>query len=74
MQVCTVAYQKSPYGEGWRGQRAHPALCDAGELVGRVDVEFMEGPATGMYFQASAELAAEKDAWGSNRRARWFGL
>ncbi len=43
-------------------------------MVGRVDVEFMEGPATGTYFQASAELAAEKENFGTNRRARWFGL
>ncbi len=43
-------------------------------MVGRVDVEFMEGPATGTYFQASAELAAEKDEWGAGRRASWFGL
>ena len=44
------------------------------DLVGRVDVEFLEGPSTGTYFQASAELAAEKESFGTSRRARWFGL
>lgn len=43
-------------------------------MVGRVDVEFMEGPATGTYMEASTELADEKDEWGHSRRARWFGL
>jgi sulfide:quinone oxidoreductase len=43
-------------------------------LVGRMDVEFMEGPATGTYIQASAELAVEKEGFGASRRARWFGL
>jgi len=42
--------------------------------VGRVDVEFMEGPATGSFMSPSAELAAEKELFGASRRRRWFGL
>jgi sulfide:quinone oxidoreductase len=43
--------------------------------VGRVDVDFFSGPKpTGAYQAASAELVAEKQRFGSTRRARWFGL
>lgn len=43
--------------------------------VGRVDVNFLSGPApTGRYFEPSMELVAEKKHFGSSRRARWFGL
>ena len=46
-----------------------------GNRVGRVDVDFFSGPKpTGSYQEASAALAAEKDHFGSSRRARWFGL
>jgi sulfide:quinone oxidoreductase len=41
--------------------------------IGRVDVEFLAGPPTGTYTEASAELVAEKQHFGSSRRARWFG-
>jgi sulfide:quinone oxidoreductase len=42
--------------------------------VGRVDVDFLSGPKpTGAFQPPSAELAAEKDRFGSDRRARWFG-
>jgi sulfide:quinone oxidoreductase len=44
------------------------------DLVGRVDVDFLSGPApTGTFEAPSAELAAQKAAFGSTRRARWFG-
>ncbi len=44
--------------------------------IGRVDVDFFsdpEGP-TGTYYEPSAALRADKDQFGSSRRARWFGL
>lgn len=45
------------------------------EKVGRVDIDFFSGPSpTGTYFEASGTLTAEKEAFGSSRRARWFGL
>ena len=41
--------------------------------VGRVDVDFLSGPKpTGSYQAPSAELVAEKQEFGSSRRARWF--
>jgi sulfide:quinone oxidoreductase len=43
--------------------------------VGRVDVDFFSGPEpTGTYQEPSSALVAEKDEFGSSRRARWFGL
>jgi sulfide:quinone oxidoreductase len=43
--------------------------------VGRVDVDFFSGPQpTGTYQQPSSTLVAEKQRFGSSRRARWFGL
>ena len=42
--------------------------------IGRVDVDFLSGPKpTGTFQAPSAALRAEKDAFGSSRRARWFG-
>lgn len=42
--------------------------------VGRVDVDFLSGPRpTGTFQAPSAELVAEKERFGSSRRARWFG-
>jgi len=41
--------------------------------VGRVDVDFLSGPKpTGTYWAPSTELVAEKELFGSSRRARWF--
>jgi sulfide:quinone oxidoreductase len=43
--------------------------------VGRVDIDFLSGPEkTGSFNAPSAALVAEKDEFGSSRRARWFGL
>lgn len=43
--------------------------------VGRVDVDFLSGPKpTGAFQAPSAQLVAEKQRFGSTRRARWFGL
>jgi sulfide:quinone oxidoreductase len=42
--------------------------------IGRVDVDFLSGPRpTGTFQEPSLELVAEKRAFGSSRRARWFG-
>ena len=42
--------------------------------VARVDVDFLGGPApTGRFNPPSPEMAAEKEAFGSTRRLRWFG-
>ncbi len=42
--------------------------------VGRVDVDFLSGPKpTGEFRDPTAELVAEKQLFGSSRRARWFG-
>jgi sulfide:quinone oxidoreductase len=42
--------------------------------VGRVDIDFLSGPSpTGAFNEPSADLVAEKEHFGSSRRARWFG-
>ena len=42
--------------------------------VGRVDVDFLGGPSpTGTFHEPSAALVADKEHFGSSRRARWFG-
>ena len=42
--------------------------------VGRVDIDFLSGPArTGVFRAPSAALVAEKHEFGASRRARWFG-
>jgi sulfide:quinone oxidoreductase len=44
-----------------------------GGRVGRVDVDFMSGPSpTGTFQAPSSALVAEKQHFGSSRRARWF--
>ena len=46
-----------------------------GERIGRVDVDFFSGEKpTGTYHEPTLALRADKDAFGSTRRARWFGL
>jgi sulfide:quinone oxidoreductase len=45
-----------------------------GGTVGKVEVDFLSGPKpTGTFRAPSAALAAEKEHFGSSRRARWFG-
>ena len=45
-----------------------------GGRVARVDVDFFSGPKpTGTFFAPSEELRANKEHFGSSRRARWFG-
>ena len=45
-------------------------------LVGRVDVDFFSNPdhPTGTYHEPSIAMRADKEHFGSSRRARWFGL
>ncbi|HEX8993041.1 MAG TPA: FAD-dependent oxidoreductase [Anaerolineales bacterium] len=46
-----------------------------GERVGRIDVDFLSGPApTGSYTEASVALVSEKKEFGASRRRKWFGL
>ena len=42
--------------------------------VGSVDIDFLSGPErTGVFNAPSSGLVAEKERFGSSRRARWFG-
>jgi sulfide:quinone oxidoreductase len=42
--------------------------------IGGVDIDFLSGPEkTGTFKAPSAALIAEKERFGSSRRARWFG-
>ncbi len=42
--------------------------------VGRVDIDFLSGPTrTGILKPPTAALVAEKERFGTSRRARWFG-
>lgn len=42
--------------------------------IGRVEVDFLSGPKpTGVFGEPSEALAADKQRFGSSRRARWFG-
>ncbi len=42
--------------------------------VGGVEIDFLSGPERSSVFRApSADLVAEKEEFGSSRRARWFG-
>jgi sulfide:quinone oxidoreductase len=43
--------------------------------VGRVDVDFLSGPApTGSFLRPSFDLVSEKQEFGSSRKKRWFGV
>jgi sulfide:quinone oxidoreductase len=43
-------------------------------MVGKVDVDFFSGSSPrGSYTEASVELVADKEYFGSSREARWFG-
>lgn len=44
-----------------------------GGKVGRVDVSFLDGPATAVFSAPSAEHAEEKRRFGAARLSRWFG-
>ena len=43
-------------------------------MFARVDIDFLSGPEkTGEFNSPTAELAAEKETFGSSRRRLWFG-
>jgi sulfide:quinone oxidoreductase len=43
--------------------------------IGSVDIDFLSGPErTGTFNAPSADRVAEKETFGSSRRARWFGV
>lgn len=45
----------------------------AGGLVGKVEANFLKGPApTAKLIEPSLEIAAEKQQFGASRRQRWF--
>jgi sulfide:quinone oxidoreductase len=63
-------------GDGATGVHAGTGSCyiefGAGR-IGRVDIDFLSAPSpTGTYRAPSVELRAEKQLFGSSRRARWF--
>lgn len=67
----------------FKGQQNPSAYTGAGscyiefgeQRVARVDVDFFSGPKPfGTHYEASTALAEDKEAFGSTRRARWFGL
>lgn len=46
-----------------------------GGRIGKVEVNFFSGPQpTGIYHEPSVALRADKERFGSSRRARWFGM
>lgn len=44
------------------------------QRVGKVEVEFLAGPPTGMYTEASTDMVKDKALFGSTRGTKWFGL
>ncbi len=57
---------------GYEGRGSCYVEFGAG-LIGRVDVDFLGGPKpTGVFQAPSTDLVAEKEHFGSSRRARWF--
>lgn len=46
-----------------------------GGRVGKVEVDFFSGPKPrGTYYEPSVAMRADKENFGSSRRARWFGM
>jgi sulfide:quinone oxidoreductase len=64
-------------GAGPEGVHAGTGSCYiefGGGRIGRVDIDFLTGPApTGVYQAPSVALRADKQHFGASRRARWFG-
>ncbi len=63
-------------GEGVLNSGAGSCYIEfGGGRIGRVDVDFFSGPKpTGVYHEPSVALRADKEQFGANRKARWFGL
>jgi sulfide:quinone oxidoreductase len=69
--AATLLRSEPPDAYGGRGSCY---IEFGGGRVGRVDVDFLSGPKpTGTFREPSATLVAEKQHFGSSRRARWFG-
>jgi sulfide:quinone oxidoreductase len=70
--IAEVRGQPQPEGYDGRGS----CYIEFGDhRVARVDVDFLSGPKpTGTFQEPSSALIAEKQMFGSHRRARWFGL
>jgi sulfide:quinone oxidoreductase len=64
-------------GTGPDGVHAGTGSCYiefGGGRIGRVDIDFLSGPApTGVYQAPSVALRADKQHFGASRSARWFG-
>jgi sulfide:quinone oxidoreductase len=72
--AALVAKFRGSAPPGGYGGRGSCYVEFGGGRVGRVDVDFLSGPKpTGVFRQPSATLVAEKEHFGSSRRARWFG-
>ena len=70
--IATLRGSTPPDAYGGRGSCY---IEFGGGRVGRVDVDFLSGPKpTGTYHEPSVALRADKELFGSSRRARWFGL
>ena len=68
---------------GYDGKQNNAAYTGAGSCyleygkgqVGRVDVDFFSGPKpVGIHHEPSEALVADKEYFGSSRKARWFGI
>ncbi len=69
--IAALRGSKPPAAYGGRGSCY---IEFGGGRVGRVDVDFLSGSKpTGTLREPSATLVAEKQHFGSSRRARWFG-
>jgi sulfide:quinone oxidoreductase len=72
-QSLIAQIQRGEQPEGYEGMGSCYIEFGGGR-VGRVDVDFLSGPKpTGTFHEPSAALVAEKQHFGSSRRARWFG-
>jgi sulfide:quinone oxidoreductase len=62
-----------PEPEGYDGRGSCYIEFGRGRIA-RVDIDFLSGPKpTGVFQEPSEALAAEKEHFGSSRKARWFG-
>jgi sulfide:quinone oxidoreductase len=62
-----------PPPEPYRGAGACYVEFGGGQ-VGRVNISVVDGKPSGTFSRPSTELAADKEAFGAARRARWFGM
>jgi sulfide:quinone oxidoreductase len=71
-QALIADAERGEQPDGYQGRGSCYIEFGAGR-VGRVDVDFLSGPQpTGTFQAPSAALVAEKQHFGSSRRARWF--